>query len=506
MPGQPLREVLSRFGLEFDKTSFKRADSAVENLKGKLRTMARLALGGGALYALKNFTNEVVAMGDVLDKTSKKLGVNAQALQELRHAAQLTGVAQKSLDIGLQRFVRRASDAAKKGTGPVSDAFKELGVQLRDSSGQLRPAEELFGDVADGMKRTKTDADRVRLAFTLFDTEGVNLVNTLRGGKDELEAMRLEARELGGVMSQELIAASADYADESARMKQALQGVKNTIATALLPSMTQSLRTIKEWIRANRDWWAPRVTAAVKTFSRWVQTVGDMASFAARSISKLLDLLPEGARGFTILAGVVGLLVVLFGAIPVLVLAVIAVIDDLATYFRGGDSITAKIVEWFSELWNDFLSNPINPDDVWYVKVVQAIAKAIDWVIKGWQQLLDMPNPFAPLTEFGLDVLGAQLGFLKDAAGVVAQGLGDIKDLTAGNLQFAAGALAGGGSTAQLSASPVVGGAVTINQTIAPPAGTSAAEVGDMAAKKAARAVVDAEVRTMKRSLGQRVR
>ena len=45
----------------------------------------------------------------------------------------------------------------------------------------------------------------MRLAFKLFDSEGVALVNLLRGGSDALEEMRVRARDLGIVLDEHLV-------------------------------------------------------------------------------------------------------------------------------------------------------------------------------------------------------------------------------------------------------------------------------------------------------------
>jgi hypothetical protein len=69
-----------------------------------------------------------------------------------------------------------------------------MGIALRDQSGNLRRSEDLLGDVAD-VARIEDPAERVRLAFKLFDSEGVALVNLLRGGSGALEEMRERARD-----------------------------------------------------------------------------------------------------------------------------------------------------------------------------------------------------------------------------------------------------------------------------------------------------------------------
>src|SRR5919108_377257 len=56
-----------------------------------------------------------------------------------------------------------------------------------------------------GGARIDDPAERVRLAFKLFDSEGVALVNLLRGGSGALEEMRERARDLGIVLDEALV-------------------------------------------------------------------------------------------------------------------------------------------------------------------------------------------------------------------------------------------------------------------------------------------------------------
>jgi hypothetical protein len=81
----------------------------------------------------------------------------------------------------------------------------QMGIALRDQSGNLRRSEDLLGDVADAFARIEDPAERVRLAFKLFDSEGVALVNLLRGGSDVLDEMRERARDLGIVLDEALV-------------------------------------------------------------------------------------------------------------------------------------------------------------------------------------------------------------------------------------------------------------------------------------------------------------
>src|ERR687898_521319 len=108
---------------------------------------------------------------------------------------------------GLGALIDRSIWAAEaaQGTGEAKDALAQMGIALRDQSGNLRRSEDLLSDLADAFTRIEDPAERVRLAFKLFDSEGVALVNLLSDGSGALEEMRERARDLGIVLDEHLV-------------------------------------------------------------------------------------------------------------------------------------------------------------------------------------------------------------------------------------------------------------------------------------------------------------
>ena len=144
-----------------------------------------------------------------LDDVAQTLGINVEALQELRFAATESGIAVGTADMALQRFIRRSAEAAR-GTGEALGALNELGVSARDFNGQMKPAEQLIREVADALQRVPSEADRVRIAFKLFDSEGVAMLRMLKDGSDGLDRFAQDARDLGLVIDSEMVARAAE--------------------------------------------------------------------------------------------------------------------------------------------------------------------------------------------------------------------------------------------------------------------------------------------------------
>jgi hypothetical protein len=122
-----------------------------ELLRTGIRTLGGALIGAATVGGLGALIDRSISAADAIGKTADKIGVGVEALQELRFAAKASGVEQQTLDMALQRFTRRAAEAAQ-GTGEAKDALAQMGIALRDQSGNLRRSEDLLEGVA-GLRR-----------------------------------------------------------------------------------------------------------------------------------------------------------------------------------------------------------------------------------------------------------------------------------------------------------------------------------------------------------------
>lgn len=264
------------------------ADKGVNRLNSSLSSLQKFAIGFASISLLKGFIGSVSNAGDTLDKFSSRVGVGVQSLQELQFAGELTGVPINQLNVALQRFARRTQEAAK-GTGESKDALMELGITFEDLN--TKSPEELLNQVADGMQNVQTDAERTRIAFKLFDTEGVALVNTLKGGSKELEKMRAEFRRLGGGLSEENIRNTVRFKDEMAKFGVVLNNIKLDVVLPALKSMSNVLSTLTSEDNIGK--------IAVGLEAAKVALVGFLSAFAAGKILGVSQSLFGVAKGIT---------------------------------------------------------------------------------------------------------------------------------------------------------------------------------------------------------------
>lgn len=220
------------------------------------------AIGVGGLAAMVKAS---IDAGDQIQKLSLRLGASTEALSELRHVAELSGVSFNTLTMGLQRMTRRVSEAAQ-GTGEAKNALAELRIDA-EKLNRLRP-EQQFEALADAINGLSSESDKVRIAMKLFDSEGVALLQTMQEGAAGIREARDEARELGLTFSKDQAEGAARAKDAIARLSGAIGGLGKTLAVELGPALTS-------------------VTGWMGTFVQAVRYAGEEIGILERSIGSL---------------------------------------------------------------------------------------------------------------------------------------------------------------------------------------------------------------------------
>jgi hypothetical protein len=234
------------------KKAFSSVTQGLSGVTGKLFNLKSALAGTVGAVGFGAMIKSSLKTQDALGKTADKLGATTEALAGLRHAGELTGVANNKMDMSLQRMTRRLSEVAETGSGPAAKALKEMGLNAEELL--KLPLEEQLGAVADGMQNAATQGDKVRLAFALFDSEGVDLVNTLSKGSEGLATMIKEADDLGVTLSRLEVAQIEAANDQFTRLGAQAKGAANQITAALAPALTVAAEEMLG-LTAESDFW-----------------------------------------------------------------------------------------------------------------------------------------------------------------------------------------------------------------------------------------------------------
>jgi hypothetical protein len=320
--GDALREVFAEFGIEFDDAQLQQGSRSVGGMVARVRELGAMLAGNAIVGAIRDFANSFEEQAGALQDSASALGITTAQLQELRFAATAAGLSTQAADASLLRLQQSAAGAAS-GSKAQADAFRALGVDVRDASGRVRDLSELSDDVAAGLGRIEDPSRRAQVAVDLFGRSGARLATVMHEGEGGLAALRAELGLLGGGMSSEAIDAANAYGDATDRLTVAQDALRSVLATALLPLLTTFVKKLTE-VEA----WLVKTARGTHVVELALVALGGAATVQA---AKMLRAWAPVLLPFAKLALAIG--------------AVVLVVDDLITLVNGGDSAIGRFLD-----------------------------------------------------------------------------------------------------------------------------------------------------------------
>lgn len=357
----PLQEVHTGFTFAFDGTKFAAIQRGVKRASTNLNTIAQKTevftqRVGGALRrigqlvgayvgyrAVRALTIDYAVAADAVAKFATATGLSTETYQGLIHAVGIGGTDQENLNKALTQLSKRALEA-NQGLKTQQRAFGELGVEVTDSTGKLKAADQLFLEMSDGLVNLEDKEKRTGLAMQMLGRTGATLLPTMLEGSKGIKVLIAEAKKLGKVLSKEQLKAAEKFNDEMLRVKAVLEGVRNTIASKVLPIFSKQLEAFRKWwVEGNN---AERALRTLKLMAFFTGLV--IARIVGASVLRNIKLFVQG-----IWAGVQALRAMgLAGAVAAIkIWAIIAAfvfvalaIEDLIAFAQGKDSVIGRIL------------------------------------------------------------------------------------------------------------------------------------------------------------------
>lgn len=264
------------------------------------------AVGG----ALVGTASKTAAYGDSIDKASQKLGVSSTFYQEWEAVLQHSGTSMDSMGGAFKRLATASQDAS----ADQQAAFEKLGMSM-DEVSQMSP-EELFTNVISGLQGMEEGTERTAIATDLLGKGAMDMGALLNTSAEDTQAMIDKVHDLGGVMSEDAVKASAQYQDSLQDMQTSFEGVKNGIGVKLLPVLSDFMDrvsdfisntdlspltdTIGEAIDALSDFISNLDIEAVgNTFQSVISAIGNAVGLAWGFISSVFSALKDGLSTIT---------------------------------------------------------------------------------------------------------------------------------------------------------------------------------------------------------------
>lgn len=198
--------------------------------KAAAASLAAVTAAAGAMVgAVVTGVSSVAEYGDNIDKMSQKLGMSAEAYQEWDFIMQHCGTSIESM----QSSMKTLASAAEKG----NDSFSRLGMSQEAIANMSQ--EDLFSATIAALQNVSDETERTYLAGQLLGKGATELGPLLNTSAQDVDAMRQQVHELGGVMSNESVAAAAAFQDSLQNLQTGIQGMGRGALADFLPSITQ---------------------------------------------------------------------------------------------------------------------------------------------------------------------------------------------------------------------------------------------------------------------------
>lgn len=159
---------------------------------------------------MRDTMNYADSVGDL----AAQYGVTTDAISEMQYIADQSSTSIEGMTSAMTMLLNRAKENG--------EGFKELGVDVYDTNGNLKQMDELFYETIGALNNVESEGERSRLMLETFGRSAMNVGEVVRKSSEELAQMRQEAHELGVVMNEETINFASDMNDTFAVLK--LQG------------------------------------------------------------------------------------------------------------------------------------------------------------------------------------------------------------------------------------------------------------------------------------------
>jgi len=251
------------------KESAGKQERAADRVKSSLDKLkkAYFAVAAGVAAVGAAIGKAVTSTADYRDevaKLSKATGLSTEALSGFRYAAEIGGSSAEGFSKGLRTLIMRMGDV-QEGLATSKRAFNQLGVDVLDSTGALRPAEQVMLDVADAMSGMTNDTEKAALAQEIFGRSGLELVPMLSQGSGAIKLLQERAETLGLTFSEVEGQQAEDFNDSLTNLKGATMGLAQAIGSILIPHLTKMFTHMAAGIIYTQQFMAEQVEAYGKT-------------------------------------------------------------------------------------------------------------------------------------------------------------------------------------------------------------------------------------------------
>lgn len=307
-----------------------------------------IALVGGAIL---RGANQVADLGDRIDKMSQKIGMGRKAFQEWDYIMSQNGGNVESLQMGFKTLTTQI-EGVQKGSKDSMNAFKALGVSVKDTNGQFRTQDDIFNDTVRALQKIQDPTKKAILANRLFGRSAAELKPLLNQSADAIDELRSKANKRGLILSDEDIDNAVRYKDTMDTFSRFFQAKFANVMMKIMPDLSNALEEIMAIVRENQEvfdnlgqafkWIIGTALPAVIKSIVWVaNALKNVGGFIGTVLGQLLSIPTYISMAFNTLKTNITIGMITIGR------AIASIADKIKAVFSG---VVQTIIGWIQKI------------------------------------------------------------------------------------------------------------------------------------------------------------
>lgn len=237
--GDVAEKLAGKFGITIPDNLKKALDSTKTFSSGTVAAMGAAAGAVGTLVAaekqLMDITREAAERAKETENQSLISGMSSEEIQQLEYASKIIGVATDKIS-DAQKTIITNMQSAKDGSEDYINAFARLGVQITDTSGQLRDSNEVFYEVLDALGEIENRTERDAAAMSLMGESARELNPIIAQGSSILQQYAKDAQDTSYVLSTDQVEALAAVDEKYQELQLRQEAVRKQLASEFAPT------------------------------------------------------------------------------------------------------------------------------------------------------------------------------------------------------------------------------------------------------------------------------
>jgi hypothetical protein len=346
--------------------------------------VAKWAGGTAALYSAGSYLKSAVSSTEDLAKNtmllSRATGLDTKTASAWSELLKVRGIDTKKFQVGMVKL-SKTMEAARGGNKKASATLQDLGVSYEAiATGDV---DRVLMQSADAFSKMTNPAEKAAAAQTLFGKAGSTLLPMLQGGSTALNEQIAMVDKYGATI--EDTAGAKEMIARQREMKLAMDGLKITLGTALMPAIESFVGVLLKVVQA--------LSPILRNSTALYIILGLLTTaFTVLKVATMVATIQAVEFNFALLL------------IPLAIVAIVAGIIALYFKWKWFHNAVNNTFAWIKKNWPLLVAILTGP-----------IGAAVILIVKNFDKI---KAGFVGAMNWIIDRLNSVLGFINKAVGV----------------------------------------------------------------------------------------